>query len=223
MLRRAVRPDPASVEYRVGLVRGPWPPGEPRETRRSPARSSTTRSYAEGRATQPGPGGPAPCGPRDACWSRRGRHRRVPAGRRPGAVLRELASRLRDGARAHSARFEAGIAGRVQDAGNWGITENQRCAASDESATLRFMPADEPARRWRNTFPGDYALVFKHIRPQPPPTTPIGLYMEVVAVREFGSSWLLSAGSLSMAIIAMYFLAGSSRRRSANGSCSASP
>jgi uncharacterized membrane protein len=52
----------------------------------------------------------------------------------------------------------------------------------------------------------DYDLVFKHIRPQPPPTTPIGLYMEIVAVREFSSWWLLSALSLSIAIVAMYFL-----------------
>ncbi len=52
----------------------------------------------------------------------------------------------------------------------------------------------------------EYDLVFKYLRPQPPPTTAIGLYMEVVAVRHFQSSWLLSALSLSMTILAMYFL-----------------
>jgi uncharacterized membrane protein len=52
----------------------------------------------------------------------------------------------------------------------------------------------------------DYELVFNYLRPQPPPTTAIGMYMEVVSVRDVGSSWLLSAGSLSLAIIAMYFL-----------------
>ena len=52
----------------------------------------------------------------------------------------------------------------------------------------------------------DYELVFKYLRPQPGPTTAIGLYMEVVSVRDVRSSWLLSAGSLSAMIIAMYFL-----------------
>jgi uncharacterized membrane protein len=51
----------------------------------------------------------------------------------------------------------------------------------------------------------EHDLVFKYIRPQPLPTTAIGLYMEVVSVREFPSWWLLSAVSLSMAVIAMYF------------------
>ena len=52
----------------------------------------------------------------------------------------------------------------------------------------------------------DYELVFKDLRPTPPPTTAIGLYMEIVSVRDFRSQWLLSALSLSLAIIAMYFL-----------------
>ena len=52
----------------------------------------------------------------------------------------------------------------------------------------------------------DYELVFKHIRPQPPPTTAIGLYMEVVAVRDYRMLWQYSAAALSMMIIAMYFL-----------------
>lgn len=52
----------------------------------------------------------------------------------------------------------------------------------------------------------DYDLVFKYLRPQPLPTTAIGLYMEVVSVRDFPSWWLLSAASLSMAIVAMYFI-----------------
>ena len=52
----------------------------------------------------------------------------------------------------------------------------------------------------------DYDLVFKDLRPQPLPTTAIGLYMDVVSVRDFSSWWLLSAVSLSTAIIAMYFV-----------------
>ena len=64
----------------------------------------------------------------------------------------------------------------------------------------------------RGTDPGkyvplaDYDLVFKDLRPTPPPTTAIGLYMEIASVRDFRSQWLLSALSLSMAIAAMYFL-----------------
>jgi uncharacterized membrane protein len=52
----------------------------------------------------------------------------------------------------------------------------------------------------------DYELVFKHVRPQPPPTTAIGLYMEVAAVRDYVKLWQYSAAALSMLIIAMYFL-----------------
>jgi uncharacterized membrane protein len=52
----------------------------------------------------------------------------------------------------------------------------------------------------------DYDFVFKELRPQPPPTTPIGLYMEIASVRSIGSWWLLSAASLSIAIVVMYFL-----------------
>ncbi|HEY2250703.1 MAG TPA: DUF502 domain-containing protein [Planctomycetaceae bacterium] len=52
----------------------------------------------------------------------------------------------------------------------------------------------------------DHDLVFKYLRPQPLPTTAIGLYMDVVSIREFSSTWLLSALSLSMAIIAMVFI-----------------
>jgi uncharacterized membrane protein len=52
----------------------------------------------------------------------------------------------------------------------------------------------------------DYELVFKYIRPQPPPTTAIGLYMEVVAVRDFWKMFQYSLGALSLMIIAMYFL-----------------
>ena len=52
----------------------------------------------------------------------------------------------------------------------------------------------------------DYEFVFKELRPQPLPTTAIGLYMDVASVRNFSSWWLLSALSLSMAIIVMYFI-----------------
>jgi uncharacterized membrane protein len=64
----------------------------------------------------------------------------------------------------------------------------------------------------RGTDPGqfvplaDYDLVFKHIRPQPLPTTAIGMYMEIVAVRHSTQVWQYTAAALSMMIIAMYFL-----------------
>src|SRR5262245_1645948 len=64
----------------------------------------------------------------------------------------------------------------------------------------------------RGTDPGqyvplaDYDLIFKHIRPQPLPTTAIGLYMEVVAVRNASQVLYSCAAALSMMIIAMYFL-----------------
>lgn len=52
----------------------------------------------------------------------------------------------------------------------------------------------------------DYDLVFKHIRPHAPPTTAIGLYMEIAGVQSFRTSWQLSAVALSVTIIALYFL-----------------
>src|SRR5262245_1588800 len=64
----------------------------------------------------------------------------------------------------------------------------------------------------RGTDPGqfvplaDYDLVFKHIRPQPLPTTAIGMYMEIVAVRNASQVLYSCAAALSMMIIAMYFL-----------------
>jgi uncharacterized membrane protein len=76
----------------------------------------------------------------------------------------------------------------------------------DKWNTQVYVPMGRSADAAKYVPLADYDLVFRHIRPQPLPTTPIGLYMEIVAVREFGSSWLLSAGSLSMAIIVMYFL-----------------
>jgi len=77
---------------------------------------------------------------------------------------------------------------------------------SNEWNTEIYVPMGRRTEAQQYVPLADYDLVFKLVRPQPPPTTPIGLYMEVVAVREFQSSWLLSAGSLSMAIVAMYFL-----------------
>lgn len=52
----------------------------------------------------------------------------------------------------------------------------------------------------------DYELVFKHLRPQPPPTSAIGLYMEIAAYRSFKTAWQLSAVALSITILALYFL-----------------
>jgi uncharacterized membrane protein len=77
---------------------------------------------------------------------------------------------------------------------------------SDEWNHEVYVPMGKSADPVQYVPLADYELVFKHLHPQPPPTTAIGLYMEIVAVRDIGSSWLLSAASLSTAIIAMYFL-----------------
>jgi len=52
----------------------------------------------------------------------------------------------------------------------------------------------------------DYDAVFKHIRPQPPPTTAIGLYMELVAVRDSGEVVQYTLAALAVTIVALYFL-----------------
>ncbi len=76
----------------------------------------------------------------------------------------------------------------------------------DKWNTQVYVPMGRSAETAKYVPLADYDLVFKHIRPQPLPTTPIGLYMEVVSVRNFRYAWLLGAASLSMAIIVMYFL-----------------
>jgi uncharacterized membrane protein len=64
----------------------------------------------------------------------------------------------------------------------------------------------------RGTDPGqfvplaDYDLIFKHNRPQRLPTTAIGMYMEIVAVRNATQVWQYTLAALSMMIVAMYFL-----------------
>jgi uncharacterized membrane protein len=50
-----------------------------------------------------------------------------------------------------------------------------------------------------------YNLVFEQIRPQPPPSTAIGLYMEVAGSVYFKTQWQLSAVALSVTIIVLYF------------------
>lgn len=52
----------------------------------------------------------------------------------------------------------------------------------------------------------DYNLVFKQLRPQPPPRTAMGLYMEIAATKFFHTAWQLSAMALSITIIVLYFL-----------------
>jgi uncharacterized membrane protein len=52
----------------------------------------------------------------------------------------------------------------------------------------------------------DYNYVFKQLRPQPPPVTGIGLYMEIAGVKYFRTAWQLSAVALSFTIIVLYFL-----------------
>jgi len=86
-----------------------------------------------------------------------------------------------------------------------------------ETVTGDFLLSDEWNREifvpvGKGTDPGqyvplaDYDLVFKHIRPQPPPTTAMGLYMEVVAVREARWIWQLTAMALLLLIVGLYFL-----------------
>ncbi|RPI76832.1 MAG: DUF502 domain-containing protein, partial [Planctomycetaceae bacterium] len=59
----------------------------------------------------------------------------------------------------------------------------------------------------RNFVPiDDYDLVFKHLRPTPLPTTAVGLYMEVAAVRSFPIQWHLSLVALALTLLALYFL-----------------
>jgi uncharacterized membrane protein len=77
---------------------------------------------------------------------------------------------------------------------------------SDEWSPHVFVPMGRAPNPTQFVPLADYELVFKHIRPQPAPTTPIGLYMEIASVRSIGSWWLLSAVSLSIAIVAMYFV-----------------
>lgn len=52
----------------------------------------------------------------------------------------------------------------------------------------------------------DYEQVFKHIHPQAPPTSALGLYMELVAVRDSAEVWKYTLFSLSVTIVALYFL-----------------
>lgn len=52
----------------------------------------------------------------------------------------------------------------------------------------------------------DYNLVFKHLRPTTPPTTAIGVYMEIAAVREFPTQWHLSLLAVLLTVFALYFV-----------------
>lgn len=77
---------------------------------------------------------------------------------------------------------------------------------SDEWSPHVYVPMGKGTASGQYVPLGDYDFVFKDLRPQPLPTTPIGLYMEIASVRSIGSWWLLSAASLSIAIVVMYFL-----------------
>jgi uncharacterized membrane protein len=52
----------------------------------------------------------------------------------------------------------------------------------------------------------DYNFVYKQLRPQPPPATAIGMYMEIAGVRSFPTALQLNALALSITVIALYFL-----------------
>ncbi|HBH50388.1 MAG TPA: hypothetical protein DDY91_00675 [Planctomycetaceae bacterium] len=52
----------------------------------------------------------------------------------------------------------------------------------------------------------DYNLVFQHLRPTPPPTTAMGLYMEIAGVREFRTQWHLSLLAVSLSLLGLYFV-----------------
>jgi uncharacterized membrane protein len=95
---------------------------------------------------------------------------------------------------------------RVADELGGDLRQSDQLVLSDELKHEVYVPMGK-ANGVREYVPlADHELVFNYIRPVPPPTTAIGLYMEVVSVRDVQSSWLLSAGSLSLAIVAMYFL-----------------
>jgi uncharacterized membrane protein len=76
----------------------------------------------------------------------------------------------------------------------------------DDAAQSIYVPMGKTSEPGSYVSLEDYDLVFKHLRPQPPPTTAIGLYMEIAAVRWFKTSWNLSLFALSLSIIALYFL-----------------
>ncbi|MBI3864077.1 MAG: DUF502 domain-containing protein [Planctomycetia bacterium] len=86
------------------------------------------------------------------------------------------------------------------------VRESDKLVLTDEIKRSVYVPMARGADPGKFVPLIDYELVFKDLRPVPPPTTAIGLYMEIVSVRDFRSQWLLSALSLSLAIIAMYFL-----------------
>ena len=53
---------------------------------------------------------------------------------------------------------------------------------------------------------GDYEYVFKKLKPQPLPTTAMGMYMELVSTRYFKTSWHFSAIALLLTIAGLYFV-----------------
>jgi uncharacterized membrane protein len=69
-----------------------------------------------------------------------------------------------------------------------------------------FVPMGKGANSGQYVPLADYDKVFKELRPQPPPTTAIGLYMEIAAVDAFRTAWQLTGVALSITIIALYFL-----------------
>lgn len=52
----------------------------------------------------------------------------------------------------------------------------------------------------------DYDYVFKQLKPQPLPTTAMGMYMELVSTRYFKTSWHLSALALVLTVFGLYFV-----------------
>ncbi len=86
------------------------------------------------------------------------------------------------------------------------VRETDRLVLNDKLKHSIYVPMALGTDPGKYVPLADYDLVFKDLRPVPPPTTAIGLYMEIASVRDFPSQILLSALSLSMAIVAMYFL-----------------
>lgn len=77
--------------------------------------------------------------------------------------------------------------------------------ASDPWNREVYVPFGNSGRPLQYVPLAHYNLVFEQIRPQPPPTTAIGLYMEVAGSLYFKTQWQLSAVALSATIIALYF------------------
>jgi uncharacterized membrane protein len=64
-----------------------------------------------------------------------------------------------------------------------------------------YVPLGKRAISYR-----DYRVVARNVAPNEIPSHSVGVYMEFVTIRYFGSQFLLSAGAVSIAIVLLYFI-----------------